>query len=92
MIKVSPRVFKEGEFVFWFHSYDVLHEDRASIHVGKGSQNDSGDAKIWLEPEIEVGRAGRTLSRSDLDDVIKITRQNLDRLKEAWNDHKSKAG
>jgi len=89
---VSPRVFKEGEFVFWFHSYDVLHEDRASIHVGKGSQNDSGDAKIWLEPEIEIGRAGRTLSRSDLDSVIKIVRQNLERLKEAWNDHKTKAG
>ena len=89
---MSPRVFKEGEFVFWFHSYDVLHEDRASIHVGKGSQNDSGDAKIWLEPEIEIGRAGRTLSRSDLDSVIKIVRQNLERLKEAWNDHKTKAG
>jgi len=89
---VSPRVFKEGEYVFWFHSYDVLHEDRASIHVGKGSQNDSGDAKIWLEPQIEIGRSGRTLSRSDLDNVIKIVKQNLDRLKEAWNDHKRKAG
>ena len=89
---MSPRVFKEGEFIFWFHSYDVLHEDRASIHVGKGSQNDSGDAKIWLEPEIEIGRAGRTLSRSDLDDVIKIVNRNLDRLKEAWHDHKTKAG
>jgi hypothetical protein len=21
---MSPRVFKEGEFIFWFHSYDVL--------------------------------------------------------------------
>lgn len=89
---MSPRVFKEGEFVFWFHSYDVLHESRASIHVGKGSQNDSGDAKIWLEPKIEIGRSGRTLSRSDLDDAIKIVEKRLDRLKEAWNDHKRKAG
>ena len=88
---MSPRVFKEGEFVFWFHSYDVLHESRASVHVGKGSQNDSGDAKIWLEPEIEIGRTGRTLSRSDLDDAIKIVEKRLDRLKEAWNDHKRKA-
>ena len=89
---MSPRIFKEGEYVFWFHSYDVLHEDRASIHVGKGSQNDSGDAKIWLEPQIEIGRSGRTLSRSDLDDVIKIVEKRLDRLQEAWNDHKRKAG
>jgi len=89
---VSPRIFKEGEYVFWFHSYDVLHESRASIHVGKGSQNDSGDAKIWLEPQIEIGRSGRTLSRSDLDNVLKIVEKNLERLQEAWNDHKSKAG
>lgn len=32
---MSPIVFREGKFVFWFHSYDVLHESRASIHVGK---------------------------------------------------------
>ena len=89
---MSPRIFKEGEYVFWFHSYDVLHESRASIHVGKGSQNDSGDAKIWLEPQIEIGRSGRTLSRSDLDNVLKIVEKNLERLQEAWNDHKSKAG
>jgi Domain of unknown function (DUF4160) len=69
-----------------------LHEDRASIHVGKGSQNDSGDAKIWLEPKIEIGRSGRTLSRRDLDDVPKIVEKNLERLQEAWNDHKRKAG
>ena len=88
---MSPRVFKEGEFVFWFHSYDVLHENRSSIHVGKGSQSDSGDAKIWLEPRIEIARAGRTLTRSDLDNAVKIIERNLDRLQEAWNAHKRKA-
>jgi hypothetical protein len=88
---VSPRVFKEGEYIFWFHSYDVLHENRASIHVGKGSQNDSGDAKIWLEPEIEIARTGRTLNRSDLDQAVKIVEKRFDRLQEAWNDHKRKA-
>lgn len=88
---MSPRVFKEGEFAFWFHSYDVLHENRASVHIGKGSQSDSGDSKIWLEPKIEIARTGRTLSRSDLDDAIKIVERNLDRLQEAWNAHKRKA-
>ncbi|MEW6284924.1 MAG: DUF4160 domain-containing protein [Chloroflexota bacterium] len=89
---MSPRVFKEGEFIFWFHSYDVLHENRASIHVGKGSQNDSGDAKIWLEPQVEIGWAGRTLSRSELNEAIKIIERNLGRLQEAWNAHKRKTG
>jgi hypothetical protein len=88
---MSPLVFKEGKFVFWFHSYDVLHESQASIHVGKGSQNDAGDAKIWLEPKIEIGRPGRTLSRGELNDAIEIVRRNLDRLQEAWNAHRRKA-
>ncbi|GAB4455339.1 MAG: hypothetical protein OHK0041_19910 [Anaerolineales bacterium] len=87
---MSPRVFKEGGYVFWFHSYDVLHENRASIHVGKGSQSDSGDAKIWLEPTIEVARLGRTLSHSELNEAIEIIERNLKRLQEAWNAHKRK--
>lgn len=88
---MSPVVFREGKFVFWLHSYDVLHESRASIHVGKSSQNDVGDAKIWLEPQIEIGRSGHTLSRSELSEAIKIIERNLDRLQEAWNVHRRKA-
>ncbi|MBI4769364.1 MAG: DUF4160 domain-containing protein [Chloroflexi bacterium] len=88
---MSPRVFNDGELVFWFHSYDVLYESRASIHVGKGSQNDATDAKIWLEPQIAVARTGgRTLSRAELNRAIKVIERNLDRLQEAWNAHKRK--
>ncbi|MBM3127986.1 MAG: DUF4160 domain-containing protein [Chloroflexi bacterium] len=88
---MSPRVFKEGELVFWFHSHDVLWEHRASIHVGKGSQNDANDAKIWLEPQIEIAREGRTLSRTELNQSLQIIKQNLGRIMEAWNAHKRKA-
>jgi hypothetical protein len=59
--------------------------------VGKGSQNDAGDAKLWLEPQIEIERSGRTLSRSELNDAVKIAERNLDRLQEAWNAHKRQA-
>ena len=55
---MSPRVLTAGDLILWFHSFDALHEDRASVHVGKGSQNDYTDAKIWLEPTIEVARSG----------------------------------
>ena len=87
---MSPRVFKEGDLIFWFHSYDVLWENRASVHVGKSSQNDANDPKIWLEPQIEVARAGRTLSRTGLNRALRIIEQNLGRLLEAWNAHKHK--
>ena len=61
---MSPKILEAGSLIFWFHSYDALHEDRASVHVGQGSQNDYSDAKIWLEPEIAVAGPGRTLKKS----------------------------
>ena len=85
---MSPRVFKEGDLVFWFDSYDVVLESRASVHVGKGSQNDASDPKIWLQPQIELARAGRTLSRTELNQALRTVEQNLERLLEAWNAHK----
>jgi hypothetical protein len=72
---MSPRVFKDGELVFWFHSHDALQEIRASVHVGKGSQNDAGDPKIWLEPAVEIARAGRTLNQQELKNAIKIIKK-----------------
>lgn len=30
---MSPRVLAEGALIFWFHSHDALHENRASVHV-----------------------------------------------------------
>jgi hypothetical protein len=87
---MSPRVFKEGDLIFWFHSHDVIWENRASIHVGKGSQNDTNDAKIWLEPRIKIGREGRTLTRSELNQALEIAERNRGRIMEAWNAHKRK--
>ena len=64
---MSPKVLKSDNLIFWFHSYDALHENRASVHVGKGSQDDHNDAKVWLEPKVEVMRAGKTLRNSRTD-------------------------
>ncbi len=85
---MSPRVFQDGDLVYWFHSYDVVYEERASIHVGKGSQNDSTDAKIWLEPQIEIARTGRSLSRNELTKALRTVEEHWDRLLEAWHGHR----
>jgi hypothetical protein len=89
---MSPRILVEGNLIFWFHSYDALHEDLASVHVGKSSQDDSNDAKIWLEPEIEVARAGRTLRKHELNRALKIIQQNRNYLVEEWYGYKGRAG
>ncbi len=81
---MSPKVLEEGALIFWFHSYDARHERRASVHVGKGSQDDFNDVKVWLEPEVEVARPGRILRSHELNRALEIIRQNLEYLLEEW--------
>jgi hypothetical protein len=81
---MSPKVLEEGALIFWFHSYDARHESRPSVHVGKGSQDDFNDVKVWLEPEVEVARPGRTLRSHELNRALEIIRQNLGYLLEEW--------
>lgn len=88
---MSPKVLEVDDLVIWFHSYDALHESRASVHVGKGSQDDHNDAKIWLEPKIEVARAGRTLRTHELKKALKQIEQERDYLLEEWHDYRRKA-
>jgi hypothetical protein len=88
---MSPKVLEEGNFVFWFHSYDAVHEERASVHVGKGSQDDHNDAKIWLEPQIEVARRGRTLREHELNRALRIIEQNHTYLLGEWHGYTGRA-
>jgi len=85
---VSPVVLRETGFIFWFHSYDAIHENRASVHIGKGSPDDYNDAKVWLEPEIEVAKQSRSLRHHELNRALKIIEENHDRLLERWYEHR----
>lgn len=87
---MSPKVLVYGSLVFWFHSYDALHENRASVHVGKGSQDDINDAKVWLEPEVEVARMGRTLKEHELRRAIKVIREHHGYLLEERHGYQGK--
>jgi hypothetical protein len=88
---MSPKVLEADGLIFWFHSYDALHENRASVHVGKGSQNDHNDAKIWLEPGIEIARTGKTLRTQELNKALKLIEQDLEYLPEEWHGYRNKA-
>ena len=46
-IRVSPTVFQDGGYRFSFFSRE---ESRMHVHVHHGN----GEAKFWLEPEIEL--------------------------------------
>ena len=46
---MSPTVFREDEYRFYFFSRE---ESRMHVHIYCGN----GEAKFWLEPEIELAR------------------------------------
>ena len=87
---MSPKILTQGTLIFWFHSYDALHENRASVHVGRGMQDDFNDAKIWLEPTIEIARSGRSLRRHELNRALRVIEENQDFLLEQWYGYTNK--
>ncbi len=88
---MSPKVLTAKDLIFWFHSYDFVSESRASVHIGKGSQDDFNDAKIWLEPEIEVAREGRTLRTHELSRALAVIRQKRVFLLGEWYERRRQA-
>jgi Ribonuclease G/E len=49
------------------------------------------DAKFWLEPVIEIARAGKTLKTQELNKAVKIIEQDLEYLLEEWHGYRNKA-
>ena len=76
---MSPTVFSEKGYRFHFFS---LEEERMHVHVACSE----GDAKFWLEPEVEVAMA-KGLSRHRLNEIRKIVEDRRDELTNAWRRH-----
>ena len=73
---IVPTIIIEG-YKFRFYSSDI--NEPPHVHVIR----DDNVAKIWLQPiVVNYGYNQPTLNR-----ILKLTRQNQDRLLEAWNDH-----
>jgi hypothetical protein len=76
---MSPTVFRERGYRFFFFSRE---EPRMHVHVMSGA----GEAKYWLEPEIELAK-NHQLSRKELREIEEIIEAHLNELKAAWNAH-----
>ena len=76
---MSPTVFREKGYKFFFFS---LEETRRHVHV----RSPDGEAKFWLEPNIELARKYR-LSDVQLREVQRIVEDHFDELIAAWNQH-----
>ena len=76
---MSPTVFRERGYRFFFFSRE---EPRMHVHV----HGSDGEAKFWLEPEIELARNYR-LNRSQLGQIEEIIEARYDELRTAWRRH-----
>ena len=52
------------------------------VHV----QGQSGEAKFWLDPAIEIAQyAG--LSRREIDEALRLVQEHEDDIRSAWHKH-----
>jgi hypothetical protein len=76
---MSPTVFREGGFRFYFFSRE---EPRPHIHVYRTN----GEAKFWLEPGVELAK-NHGLTDRQLNIAIRLIREHKDEIDIAWKKH-----
>jgi Domain of unknown function (DUF4160) len=77
--EMSPTVFRDGPFRFFFFSRE---EERLHIHV----HSPDGEAKFWLDPEIELAR-NHGLTAQDLNRVLQLVIDHEQEIRDAWRSH-----
>jgi len=73
---MSPTIFIEKGYRFFFFSRE---ESRMHVHVHCAD----GEAKFWLEPEIELAKNFK-LSRKQLKEIENILEERYDEIRSAW--------
>ena len=76
---MSPTIFQFRNYRFFFFSRE---EPRVHVHV----YTPEGEAKFWLEPEIELAR-NYGLTAVDLRIVKELIKEHEDEIKTAWRKH-----
>lgn len=76
---MSPTVFREAGFRFYFFSRE---EPRMHIHV----QSSNGEAKFWIEPEIQIAQ-NYGLSMRELNEADSLIKERQNEIRTAWQQH-----
>jgi Domain of unknown function (DUF4160) len=76
---MSPTIFRASGLRFFFFSRE---EQRLHVHV----LGDEGEAKIWLEPTIELAR-NDGLSWPQLGTALRLVEEREDEIRKAWRQH-----
>ncbi len=76
---MSPTVLREKGYRFFFFSKE---EPRPHVHV----YCEAGEAKFWLEPEIDIAENYR-LSEPQIREIRQIIEVHHHEFKRAWRKH-----
>jgi hypothetical protein len=76
---LSPTVFREGEFRFFFFSREEL---RTHVHVS----HPDGEAKFWISPSVELAR-NIGLSSTRIKEAERLVETRQQEIIDAWNNH-----
>ena len=76
---MSPTIFREGGFRFYFFSRE---EPRKHVHV----TGPRGEAKFWLEPSIEAAQ-NYGFTERELAAAEKLVKEHVDEIRRAWIAH-----
>ena len=76
---MSPTIFRARGYRFYFFSRE---ESRVHGHV----HHETGEAKIWLEPEIAIAQ-NYGLSPARLAAALRLVREHENEIRAAWQTH-----
>ena len=76
---MTPTIFRASGYRFFFFSRE---ETRKHVHVLSAE----GEAKFWLEPEIELAKNYR-YSRKQLKTIEKLIEEHHNEISSAWERH-----
>lgn len=76
---MSPTVFRDGRFRFYFNSRE---EDRMHAHV----ESPDGQLKVWLEPGIQVAE-NHGIPEQDVTKILRILEKRHGEVEKRWREH-----
>lgn len=76
---MTPTILRVGPYRFFFFSRE---EPRLHVHV----ECEAGEAKFWLDPQIELAR-NYNLPQKDLARIRELIVEHEQEIRDAWHRH-----
>jgi hypothetical protein len=76
-----PKILIYKNWIFVFFPTDI-YENKKHVHIGK--KDTFNLCKIWIEPDVEIAKAG-DLTKKQQSEVLEITKKYRKELLKQWD-------